>query len=212
MICIVTGSAGFIGAHLCQALRERGDVVIGLDLKTGDDVRHCDLPDADVVFHLAAQTDAYCEDAAADAEVNILGSLRVFRRYGDRVVFASSAMVNYPVTPYAIAKRACEDYARLYGVSVVRLPNVTGEGGHSVFEAFEAAQELTIYGSGGQRRSYASVQTVVEALIGHAGKGGVRIVGGVEMTVNEIADRYPNKWRRYAPARPLDMMDARQIA
>lgn len=212
MRSLVTGSEGFIGRHLCEALRARGDVVIGLDLKSGEDVCDCDLPDANLVFHLAAQTNAYFEDAIVDAEVNIIGSLRIFRRYGSRTVFASSAMVNYPATPYAIAKRACEAYAALYGVAVVRLPNVTGRGGHSVFEAFEAADELMIYGSGEQRRSYVSVDKAVSALMEHAGKGGVRVVGGVDLTVNQVADMHPGKPRRHLPARPLDMMDARQVA
>ncbi len=212
MTSLVTGARGFIGRHLCDALLARQEGVIRVDLKDGLDVLTCGLPDVDQVYHLAAQTNAYFEDAEIDAQANILGSLRIFKRYGSRVVFASSAMVNYPTTPYAIAKRACEAYAAIYGASVVRLPNVTGEGGHSVFEAFKAADELKIYGTGEQLRSYAPVDRAVAALMGHAGKRGVRVVGGVNWTVNQVAEQYPDKPRRYLPARPFDMMDARQIA
>lgn len=211
-VAVVTGSDGFIGLHLRAALSDRGDDVICIDLKRHQDIRFCHLPDADLCFHLAAQTDAYCEDAGHDAEVNILGSIRIFRRYGARCVFASSAMANYPKTPYAISKRACEDYAALYGVSVVRLPNINGPGGHSAFEAFEAADTIKIYGNGEQRRTYAPVEVAVAALLEHAGKGGVRVVGGVDLKVHQIADLYPDKPREYLAARPLDMMDARQVA
>ena len=213
MISLVTGSAGFIGSHLCRALADRGDRVIGLDLKTGGDIRTCDLPYSDIVFHLAAQTDAYYQNAWDDASTNILGSLRIFSRYRDKVVFASSAMVNYPTTPYAISKRACEEYAALYGVSVLRLCNITGPGGHSVFEKFEADETLTIYGDGEQLRTYATVKKAVQALIDKAGKPGVSILPGSDLTVNQIASgRFPHKPKNYVQAKVGDMADARQMA
>lgn len=212
MKALVTGSAGFIGGHLVAALEGMGHDVLGIDLIGGMDLLTCDLPDADAVFHLAAQTDAYFEDAEADARANIMASLRVFRRYREKVVFASTAMVNYPANAYAISKRACEDYARLYGVSIVRLCNITGPGGHSVFERFEDAETLTIYGTGEQRRNYANVASAVKALMAQYRKGGVFVLPGGEMSVNEIADRFPNKPRAYVPARPGDILDARQIA
>lgn len=210
MRAVVTGSAGFIGSHLVAELQARGHEVLGIDLIGGLDILTCDLPDADRVFHLAAQTDAYCQDAEADARANILGSLRVFKRYGSRVTFASSALVNYPSNFYAIGKRACEDYAKVFGAGVVRLCNITGVGGHSVFEKFEAADELTIFGTGMQRRHYADVSEAVSALINC--RGGLVVLRGEELTVNQIADRFPNKPRRYAPAKNGDMIDGRQLA
>lgn len=211
MKVVVTGSDGFIGRHVCKRLVNGKFDVVGLDLKTGDDILTCGLPDADWVIHLAAQTSAYCEDAEIDARANILGSIRVFQRYGDKVTFASSSMVNYPTTPYAISKRACEDYAKLYGAAIVRLCNIVGPGGHSVFEAFRGSDELTIYGSGDQRRSYADIGDAVKALLGC--REGLTVVGGQDLSVNEIASRFfASKPRRYLPARAGDMMDGRQIA
>ena len=210
MRVVVTGSAGFIGTHLVKALHERGDFVIGLDRLTGDDILDCELPDADRVFHLAAQTDAYCQDAERDARTNIIGSLRIFQRYGSRVVFASSAMVNYPANFYAIGKRACEDYAKLFGIGIVRFCNITGEGGHSVFEKFADAETLTVYGTGEQRRNYADVSLAVAALLEN--RGGLSVLEGEELTVNEIADMFIGKPRRYVSARPGDILDGRQVA
>lgn len=211
MKAVVTGSAGFIGKHLFAALENKGWEVVGIDLKTGDDILTCGLPEADAAFHLAAQTDAYFQDAEADAAVNIMGALRVFRRYRDRTVFASSSMVNYPTTPYAISKYAAEQYAALYGVSVVRFCNIIGPGGHSVFDRFSEAEELTIYGTGEQRRTYAHIAFAVDALMARLGMGGVFVLAGAELSVNDIADRFPGKPRRYVPARQGDMIEGRQV-
>jgi nucleoside-diphosphate-sugar epimerase len=59
---LVTGHLGFVGQHLVRRLEQRRVEVIGIDLKDGADVNDCDLPVADRVFHLAAQTDAQSKD------------------------------------------------------------------------------------------------------------------------------------------------------
>lgn len=211
MRVLVTGSEGFIGKHLVAALLARGDEVVGIDRANGTDILRCDLPDADRVFHLAAQTDAYSRDAMGDAMTNIIGSLRIFERYGSKVTFASSAMVNYPQNFYAVGKSAAEHYARLFGAGIVRFCNITGHGGHSVMEKFAAADELTIYGTGEQRRHYADVSEAVRALI-DCEAGEMTVLSGEELTVNQIADRFPKKSRRYLPAKVGDMIDGRQLA
>ena len=113
MRAIVTGGAGFIGSHVVEALLARGDEVVALDsLATGtrdnvpgDVLREGDIrTDADTVFdelrpemcfHLAAQADVgtSVERPDYDAEVNVLGTLRVLeaaRRHETRVVFTST--------------------------------------------------------------------------------------------------------------------------
>ena len=165
----MTGGAGFIGSNLVDALVARGDEVHALDdLSKGSrenvaaaaelhvaDIREPDeVFDAvrpNVVFHLAAQADVRVsvEKPAVDADVNVLGTIRVLeaaRRHGAKVVFASSGGAAYgecdgpapesaplrPLAPYGTSKLCGEEYLatwnRLYDASHVslRLGNVYG--------------------------------------------------------------------------------------
>jgi UDP-glucose 4-epimerase len=105
----------------------------------------------ELVFHLAAQADVRIsvERPAYDADVNVLGTLRILeaaRRHGARVVFASTGGAIYgecdspapetaerrPLSPYGTSKLAGEEYLatwnRLYGAPHValRFGNVYG--------------------------------------------------------------------------------------
>ena len=162
----VTGGAGFIGSHLVDALVARGDdVTIVDDLSTFGrrflnpnatlverDIRDgIDAGGAEVVFHLAAQTDVQTSmrDPARDAHVNVVGTVKVLeaaQAAGARVVFTSTGGAIYgecaepatettarrPGSPYGIAKLCGEEY--LFGFNrihettpvVARLGNVFG--------------------------------------------------------------------------------------
>jgi len=173
MRVLVTGGAGFIGSHLTDALLARGDQVTILDnLSTGRPARldpraplyQISVTDQgavtalvgqirpEVIFHLAAQVDvrASVADPAADAEVNITGSINVLeaaRAAGTRLVFAGTGGALYgmnapvpspedllpePEAPYGTAKYCAEQYIglynRLHGArhAVLRLGNVYG--------------------------------------------------------------------------------------
>ncbi len=169
MRAIVTGGAGFIGSHIADALLARGDEVHVLDdLSRGRrervpgaaalhvaDIRDPDavFDDArpELVFHLAAQADVRVsvEQPALDADVNVLGTVRILeaaRRHGARVVFASTGGAIYgecdgpapesaerrPLAPYGTSKLAGEEYLatwnRLYRTAHVslRFGNVYG--------------------------------------------------------------------------------------
>jgi UDP-glucose 4-epimerase len=176
----VTGGAGFIGAGLVERLLAEGeDVDVIDDLSTGSlanlgparamadgrlnfhrlDVRHPGLADLlaqrrpEVVFHLAAQADVRVsvENPVLDADVNILGSLRVcqaaLQAGARKIVFAGSGGTLYgvpealpvaeahsrrPVSPYGVAKKAVGDYLHYYkeiqglDYTVLALANVYG--------------------------------------------------------------------------------------
>ena len=172
MRAIVTGGAGFIGSHVADALAARGDDVLVVDdLSNGKrervgararfeqvDIRDGEAIEAafaaarpEAVFHLAAQADVRrsVDDPAFDAEVNVIGTIRVLeaaRRHGAQVVFTSTGGAIYgecerpapkdaprqPLSPYGTSKLAGEEYLasanRLYGSGHValRLGNVYG--------------------------------------------------------------------------------------
>ena len=164
MRALVTGGAGFIGSNLVDRLLAEGNTVEVVDnLSTGSlanladaraaklgrltfhqlDVRSPDLAELmnrcrpEVVFHLAAQADVRVSvaDPIFDADVNVIGSLRVLegaRSSGaQKVVFASSGGTIYgdpdpsnlpvkethpqkPISPYGVAKKVVSDYLYAY--------------------------------------------------------------------------------------------------
>jgi len=205
---LITGDMGFIGRHLRHHLTSNGWAVFGFDFKEGHDIRRLDrcpleYGDIDVCYHLAAQTNAQAGDAFLDADHNIMGTINVLQRFGNKVVFASSCAINYPVTPYAISKLAGEHYTRLYGGRIVRLCNIHGPGGHGVFEAFLEADTLRIAGSGTQSRTYAPVTRAVNALVYSTEP--LHILWGEDLTVNQIADLWPDKPREFVPQSVNDL-------
>jgi UDP-glucose 4-epimerase len=170
---LVTGGAGFIGSHLADTFLAAGRRVVVLDdLSTGaqdrvpkgarfvkGDLRSFPLADllrdekVGAIFHHAAQIDVRrsVEDPVFDAEVNVLGTIRLAqaaRRTGvEQIVFASSGGAIYgdpegfsaaenhplnPVSPYGTAKLAGEKYLHALahgtplGVTILRYANVYG--------------------------------------------------------------------------------------
>jgi UDP-glucose 4-epimerase len=197
MRAVVTGGAGFIGSHAVEALLARGDevhvlddlskgrreqVAAGAELHVGD-IRE---PDAvfdaarpEAVFHLAAQADVRVsvEDPARDADVNVLGTVRILeaaRRHGAKVVFASTGGAIYgecdgpvtesaerrPLAPYGTSKLAGEEYLatwnRLYGTGHValRFGNVYGPRQEPHSEAGVVAIFMGLLHEGGTPRIY----------------------------------------------------------
>ncbi len=179
---LVTGGAGFIGSTLVDRLLAEGHAVdVVDDLSTGSlanlaearaaaghqltvhqmDIRSPELVELmrrrrpEVVFHLAAQADVRVSvaDPVFDADVNLLGTLRVLEgarsAASTRVVFAASGGTLYgepdpselplkeslpqrPLSPYGVSKKAAIDYLVAYRelhaleFSALALANVYG--------------------------------------------------------------------------------------
>ena len=115
---VVTGAAGFIGSHLCEALLDRGDSVVGIDnLRTGamaniahlrdrdfefirhDVTRHIDIEgDVDFVFHWASPASPidYLELPIQTLKVGSLGThnaLGLAKAKGAKFLIASTSEV-----------------------------------------------------------------------------------------------------------------------
>ena len=132
---VVTGSAGFIGSHVCDELRRRGYVVRDFDIWTNpqQDVRDPwavmdALNGADAVLHLAAEPYIpYCyQNPKLFFETNANGTLNVLmaaKRFGiGRVIYWSTSEVygtaqrnpmdeSHPLNPhstYAVSKLAAD--------------------------------------------------------------------------------------------------------
>ena len=197
MRAVVTGGAGFIGSHVVEALVARGDEVHVLDdlskgrrenVAAGVELHVADVRDPDAVFdaarpeavfHLAAQADvrASVERPDHDADVNVIGTVRVLeaaRRHGAKVVFASTGGAIYgecdgpaaesaarrPLAPYGTSKLAGEEYLatwnRLYDTSHVslRFANVYGPRQEPHGEAGVVAIFMGLLAAGGTPTIY----------------------------------------------------------
>ncbi|HFE53815.1 MAG TPA: NAD-dependent epimerase/dehydratase family protein, partial [Bacteroidetes bacterium] len=155
MRILVTGGAGFIGSHVVDAFVDAGHEVEVVDnLSSGRrenvnqrarlhvmDIRDEAIDDLfregkfDVLDHHAAQMDVRrsVEDPLYDADVNVMGSIRLFeaaRKHGvKKVIFASTGGAIYgeqdyfpadeqhplrPVSPYGVTKLTDEKYLWYY--------------------------------------------------------------------------------------------------
>lgn len=174
MRIVVTGGAGFIGSHVAQAFAAAGHEVLALDdlsrgrrenLPAGVPLAVADVRDRaaldrvfaefrpEAVDHHAAQVSVRgsVADPAADAEINVIGGLRLLEtcvaHRVKRFLFASTGGAIYgeqerfpadeshpaaPLSPYGIAKLALEKYLffyeRTYGLNwtALRYSNVYG--------------------------------------------------------------------------------------
>ncbi|MCB9935653.1 MAG: NAD-dependent epimerase/dehydratase family protein [Planctomycetes bacterium] len=212
---LVTGAAGFIGSHLCDALLAEGKRVRGVDRHELEDcanlqgaLTHANFEyvsrdlgqeaeglcmGVDSVCHLAAMSSV--PDSITDPRrchtdtcTSTLNVLQAARKAGvKRFVLSSSASVygttleapvvesvpTAPLSPYAAAKAAAEQYVRAFarmgvdGVSL-RYFNVYGprqERGviPAMIRAFNAGRPVTMFGDGNQSRDFLYVADAVAA-------------------------------------------------
>ena len=117
MNILLTGSEGFIGSNLKQHIENKIDAnILSIDLKFGDDLQTCELPDnIDLVIHLAGLSGVRqsLNNPTEYWKQNVIVSQRIFDTYKDsRIMYASSSTAKEPWrNPYAFSKFSLEQLA-----------------------------------------------------------------------------------------------------
>lgn len=165
---LITGHLGFIGSRLIKAF-DRKDV-IGIDVREGNNLLTCELPDdVDVIYHLAAQSsvESSWHDPVHDMD-NLRITARLVKEYPNaKIVYANSCAAVSPKSPYGFSKKVSGDYIKTFHKNYVNLifPNIYGEGSKSVVDIFKGKDVVTIFGDGLQIRDYVYVDDIIEGLI-----------------------------------------------
>lgn len=246
---LVTGGAGFIGSHLCEALLNRGEEVLCLDnFFTGrkaniahllgnprfeivrHDVVNPIIIEADRVFNFACPASPvhYQHNPVKTIKTNVMGALNMLglaKRVGARILQASTSEVygdptvhpqveSYwgnvnPVGPrscYDEGKRVAEslffDYhnQNKVDIRVIRIFNTYGprmlvnDGrvvSNFVVQALKNAP-ISIYGEGGQTRSFCYVSDLVDGILRMMDRDGfhgpVNLGNPGEFTILQLAE------------------------
>jgi UDP-glucuronate 4-epimerase len=168
---MVTGSAGFVGSHLYEALRERGHDVVGLDSFTdyydvalkeenarGQQLLRLDLArdpldlaGFDGVFHLAGQPGvrSFGDVFETYLERNVLASQRLFEaaaRDGVRVVLASSSSVYGEAEAYPTAEDVPPRPVSPYGITKLACEHLARATSHSFGLDVVVLRYFNVYG------------------------------------------------------------------
>jgi len=165
-VILITGHKGFIGSNLHAKLPE----ALGIDLRDGQDLLTCELPEnIDVIYHLAAQSgvESSWHDPIYDLK-SIQLTARLVKEYPDaKIIFANSCASINVNSPYGFSKKACADYLKRFHTNYVSciFPNVYGEGSRSVVDIFKGKDELPVFGDGLAVRDYVHVDDLVEGLL-----------------------------------------------
>ena len=191
MKILVTGSAGFIGTHLVENLKDYE--VIVYDKKTNFHNNLIDYSNIlqflrtnkpDIVIHLAAHTGEDIIENYRDniqATINLIGAIKstgikklIFTSsaavYGDRIDAIERDIPN-PSGIYGASKRLLELFIKNSGLNyvILRPSNIYGKGGRGVISkwitSIKKDNEISRNGNGLQLRDYIHVSDIIRAIL-----------------------------------------------
>lgn len=197
---LVTGGRGYVGSRLLKKLPGAMEVEGSLI--------SANLPDADIVYHLAAWASVpESWNRPVDYMENLRTAVRIAHAYPNaKIIYADTcASANPTASPYAFSKRAASDYLKGFHKNVVNLvfPNIFGDSPRSVVDIFRRETALKVNGDGLQVRDYVHVDDLVEALVMAKDwpQGEYSLGSGKGVTVKELAEA-TGKPVTYGPAVP----------
>jgi UDP-glucuronate decarboxylase len=191
---LVTGAAGFLGSHLCDALLAKGYDIVGLDnYFTGrkenvahllnnsnfemvrHDVRQPYWGEFDLIFNLAcpASPRFYQRNAIATAKISFLGSLNMLglaKRTRARIFHASTSEVygdplEHPQKDYHRQHDVDIKVARIFNTYGPRMNQYDGRVVSNFIVQALKGEDITIFGDGGQTRSFCYVDDLVRGFL-----------------------------------------------
>ena len=188
MKILLTGSDGFIGSNI----RNTDYHFHCLDTKSGKDIMTCELPDVDVVIHLAGLSGVRDSlDRPTDYWVNnVIASQRLFDRYKDkRILYASSSTAYEPwKNPYAMSKYSMEQIAPPNSVGM-RFTTVYGPGARETMLIPRILRNDVPYINVNHKRDFIHVDDVISAillLLHNSYKGIIDVGTGVSNKLTDI--------------------------
>lgn len=140
MKILLTGSDGFVGKQLAQALEAKGHKVVGFDIVSGQDILDYDavhkaVKDVDIVYHVAAQADLTkitdLEKAREANDINVVGTYNMAHAAATEkkwLIYASTCCVyGNSHNPYGVddedatvpTPREMYAYTKLAGESII---------------------------------------------------------------------------------------------
>ena len=207
---LITGSSGFIGSHMADALEEQGYQVILFDtvpskykkksqkeyigdILNPDDIEKS-MKDCQYVFHFAAQADigSSSNDATKTIHNNIIGTQNILetarRNNVNRVMFASTIYVYSELGSfYRVSKQACEkiieEYQRVFGLdyTILRFGSLYGPRAN----AFNAISNFLIQALKNKR--------IVRRGDGEEIREYIHVKDAAQLSVDALSEQYQNK-------------------
>ena len=172
--------------------------LVAADIRNSEAMDKAIGPGVEVIVHLAAKAGVRpsIAEPLVYSDVNINGTmvlLELAKKHGiDKLVFASSSSVygnnekvpfseednvDFPISPYAATKKACElichTYHHLYGISITCLRFFTVYGPrqrpdlaiHKFARLIERGEPIPVYGDGSMMRDFTYIDDIIDGTI-----------------------------------------------